>query len=1136
MARLSLSLLGPFQATLDGQPITGFASDRMRALLAYLAVEADRPHRRETLVSLLWPDWPEPSASTNLRNALSNLRKAIGDRETTSRILLVDRDTIQFNAAGDGWVDVLAFSGLTRADQPAGRWEEGLALYRGPFLEGFSLRDSAPFEEWVGSVREQLQRQCLAALARLAEQHEAAGDVAKACEIAWRAVDLAPWQEESHRRLMRLLALSGQRSVALAQFETCRHLLQRELGVAPAAETIRLYEQIRDGVIESERVGEWESRSVSDSSPLAPSPPPPLSNLPTFLTPFVGRRTLLAQIRERLHDPACRLLTLIGPGGSGKTRLAIEAAAEAAEESARFLPPDGTYFVPLAALQSSDSLLPAIAQAVGFTFQAQGDPRQQLVDYIREKQLLLVLDNFEHLQAGAAVVSDLLGAAPQLKILVTSRTGLNVQGESFMLVPGLSVPEDRPASLAEARQYSSVKLFLEGTRRVYPAFDPTTEDLEQIVRICRLVQGLPLSILLAAAWMRLLSPAEIVAEIAAHSLDFLESEWHDVPERQRSLRAVFDHSWRLLSERERQAFAGLAAFRGGFTYPAAQQVAGATLRELMHLVNHSLLERAATGRYDLHELLRQYGEGKLGELPDGGLAVRDRHAAHYAAILQRWDAELKGPRQMAALTEMDIEIDNARAGWSWAVERGQVAVLAQAMAGLGLYYDTRARYQEGETVFGAATHALTTAAGLASGSAAQAADKRKALMNALAWQARFDQRRGDTVAVGEHARRSLVLAEEAALAGQDVHSEQAFALLVMAEIELWTGNIQRGGVLAAQSLSLYRALEDHWSTAACLRILGRVAERLGNYSQAAQLHQESVAICRVLGTPREMAESLDDVATDLARLGQLEEAERLSQEGLSICRQLEDPAVLARLLQRLGVVLILMGKYSESLTLLEECVAIARNLGDRYRLAHTLMRSGQAHVLLGHYDLGRALLQQSLVLYQGMELRWGKGTALWLLGWVALAVGKPGEAIQLLQESTTAFHKSGATGDTGLPTAFQGLAALLSGDVPKARRRLNEALRVGIEYRDFLTMQFILSGAALLVAEEGAGSRALELQALAAKYQFITSSRFYQDIIGKRIATLTATLSPEIVAAAEQRGRQRDLWATAEELLAEWSG
>ncbi len=261
--------------------------------------------------------------------------------------------------------------------------------------------------------------------------------------------------------------------------------------------------------------------------------------------PFVGREKLLGEIRAHLLDPTCRLLTLTGPGGCGKTRLAVETAARLADQF-----PDGVYFASLAALHSVDSIVPGVAQALEVTFSPEGDPRQQLRDYLRGKTLLLVLDNFEHLLDGAALVGDFLQAAPHIKILVTSRISLNLQGETLLPIPGMTIPDSLPADLADLLQYSSVMLFLEGARRVVPGFEPGAADWEPVLRICRLVGGMPLGILLAAAWLRLLSPAEIAAEITAHSLDFLEGEWQEVPERQRSLRAVFDYSWRLLSERE----------------------------------------------------------------------------------------------------------------------------------------------------------------------------------------------------------------------------------------------------------------------------------------------------------------------------------------------------------------------------------------------------------------------------------------------------------------------------------------------------------------------------------------------------------------------------------------------------------
>lgn len=1129
MPRLSLSLLGSFQVTLDGEPVTGFESDRVRALLAYLAVEADRPHRRDALAGLLWPGWPNRSALTNLRNALSNLRKAIGDRESASPALLVNRETLQFNPAGDSWVDVQTFRALTAADQPAARVEDGIALYRGSFLDGFGLEDSAPFEDWAQVVREQLQRQCLAALVQLAEHYEQHGDLAKACQYAWNQIDLAPWQEETHRRLMRLLALSGQRGAALAQYETCRHVLKQELGVEPSPETVALYERIRDGEI--------EERQEAATPPVTPSGLLRPSSLPVWLTPFVGRQDLLAEIHDHLMDPTCRLLTLVGPGGSGKTRLAVEAAARLDNTF-----PHGMHFVSLASLQSADHIVPAVAHALGFLFHEQEEPRRQLLHYLSQKRMLLVLDNFEHLIAGpepdqedgVGIVTAFLQAAPGVKVMVTSRVGLNVQGEHLVPVPGMGYPEQPPARLSDALEYGAVKLFVQDAQRVRPGFEPADEDMAQVIQICRLVQGMPLGLLLAAAWMRMLSPAEIAAQLATHQLDFLEVEWHDVPERQRSMRAVFDYSWRLLSERERQVLAELSVFRGGFTYPAAQQVANvegtaATLRDLMGLVNCSMLQRTPSGRYEIHELLRQYAEEKLHQSPDGCHAVRDRHAAYFTAALRQQALELQGSHQQEALAEMDAESDNGWAAWSWTVQQGQVDRLAEGMEGLGAFCDWRARYKEGEKAF------RMVADTLVADSSSQSVEQIELWASALAWQARFNQRLGQAEAAREQAHQSLAVLEELTLAGQDVRRQRALALQVIGEIELQLGSSQNGKEPLAQSLSLYRALDDRRSTANCLRSLGRLFERMGDYAQAAQLHEESVAICQALGAQRDTVDALLDLFIDLECMGRRQESERLLWQSLAIARQLGDRAAITAVRYRLAM--ILMGnKPAASRALLQECAAIYAELGDRHRWALVHMRLGEADLHLGRYDQARAALEESLAWYREVDNRWGIGAALRLLAGVAQVKGQHGEAWQFSQESAVAFRRSGARADVGWAFSGLGLAAAGLGDLDQARRNLNEALRLALQFRHDSAPIHVLVGLAVLAAQEGDAERAVELWAIVSRASVITTSHFYQDLYRQRIAPVAATLPPERVAVAEERGRARDTWATLQESLAELEG
>ncbi|MDQ4075572.1 MAG: AAA family ATPase, partial [Chloroflexota bacterium] len=393
MAHLSLSFLGPLQVTLDGNEVTDFQYDKVRALLAYLATEADCPHRRDALLGLLWPELSEQAARTNLRQALAALRGAIGDRSAAPPFLLISRESIQFNLASDHWLDVTAFTTLLdtcerhthrRAESCrscAVRLQQAIELYQGDFLAQFFLPDNEVFEEWALLKREWLHRRQVEALSRLIGYHERRGAYEEACEYARRQLELDPWHEEAHRQLMRLLVLSGKRSAALSQYERCRRLLTEELGVEPAEETTALHERIQDD----------ELAALTEVNLLA-LPAEHRHNLPPQLTPFIGREEELAEISERLESGDCRLVTLVGPGGIGKTRLALQAATEQLEAFA-----DGVYFVPLAALGSPELLIPTIATALKCPLFGQAEPRVQLLDHLRTKEILLVLDNFEHL-------------------------------------------------------------------------------------------------------------------------------------------------------------------------------------------------------------------------------------------------------------------------------------------------------------------------------------------------------------------------------------------------------------------------------------------------------------------------------------------------------------------------------------------------------------------------------------------------------------------------------------------------------------------------------------------------------------------------------------------------------------------
>jgi predicted ATPase/transcriptional regulator with XRE-family HTH domain len=432
------------------------------------------------------------------------------------------------------------------------------------------------------------------------------------------------------------------------------------------------------------------ARNIVEASPVGsatPSPAPAIAvrPLPMYPTPFMGREQELAELAQLLAKPVCRLITLVGPGGVGKTRLALEVVARCPDFA------DGVAFVPLASMRNADELVRALADVLGVVLYGHTDPVEQLLNYLRAKQLLLVLDNLEHLLDSIEVLTALLMQAPHITLLVTSRERLNLQSEWVVELAGLPVPDD---DIQEGLPKSAaVALFVERARRVQGNFTLTMDNARAVTQICRAVEGLPLGIELAATWVRLLSCEEIAAELG-RNLAFLHTSMRDVPARHRSMQAVVEHSWTLLGEQEQQVLRKLAAFRGGFEREAAEQVAGATLPILAALVDKSLLRREPNGRYQVHELLRQYAEEQL-ETAGEADGLRTAHSAYYLDFLHHREADLKGRRQLAALHEIESDFENIRMAWNWALQQRNESAIDRALESLTLFFPVFNRYLEG---------------------------------------------------------------------------------------------------------------------------------------------------------------------------------------------------------------------------------------------------------------------------------------------------------------------------------------------------------------------------------------------------------------------------------------------------------
>ncbi len=880
-----IHLLGGFQLIHVNTAISQFPTDKARALLACLALEAGKPLRRETLAALLWPDWPDDLARRHLRQAFYLLRQTLEDHTPglADQLLTADRKTILLHAEAVE-VDALTLRRALKASHA--ERERATRLYRGELLAGFSLSDAPTFEEWLAIERENLHLTALTLLETLSEEDYQRGDFDQARQHAARQIALDPLRETAHAQVMRALAAAGNRADALAQFETLQKILDAELGVPPAEATRQLYESIKTGTL---------------NLPAPRASAPRLANLPTPPTPFLGRAAELETLHARLADPAVRLLTITGPGGQGKTRLALEAARRAAEIPAFR---DGIYFIPLAAADRLELVIPLIAAQMEMTAMQGPGLAEQFFNFIADKHALLVLDNLEHLTGQAEILRTILEAAPGIKLLTTTREPLNLNGETRLPLEGLCYPEDDAPPGAEALPpFDAAALFGESARRVAPGFAPGSAETQAIGRICRLVDGSPLALEIAASWVRVYDCETIAGEIA-RSLDFLTSPFRNAPDRQRSMRAVFAHSWQLLTEAEQRMLARVSVFSGDFNTPAAAAVADASPFELAALLDKSLLQRKAGGRFAVHDLLRQFVADQ--EAVDAA-AGRARHAAYYLAFTAGRTAALRGGAQRQALDEMERELENVRAAWAHVLGQGETGLVDTALAGLFHFYDTRSRFIEGEIVFEAAV---------------QAAAGWRASRETARLKARLEARLGwFAFHLGQAARsRGLLTGSLAALTGAD----RVFSLNYLGAVLRHGGEYVPAREYLTEALALARAAGDRLGESVALNILGQIDSLEGNYAQARELCRESLAIKREIGDEWGMTFSL----TYLGR----------------VARQL--------------------GDHAEAQALFEESLALSRAFGDRRGAAFALMNLGDSAQAAGYGATGRAYFEESARLYE----------------------------------------------------------------------------------------------------------------------------------------------------------------------------
>ncbi|MBZ0298301.1 MAG: tetratricopeptide repeat protein [Anaerolineae bacterium] len=937
MAELIFSLLGPMQIEHRRFGAITLTNRKAIGLLAYLLIESDHAHSRESLLGLLWPDLPTAAAQNNLRVTWAQLQKALGTSASDEQPHLIgDRLALRFNPLSDHELDVAHFRTLIDAcrrhshsdqldcSECAARLTEALDLVCGDFLGDFSLANCLQFDEWLLTQRQHFQMQVMAALEQLAAFHEGASHLAEAERTIRRLLEYDPLSESAYRQLMRVLARADQRSAALDVYETCRRVLATELGLAPAVETVMLAEQIR-------ALAPLESHSTQIA-------------LPPVLTRFLGRHQESAHLVDLLSRRTVRLVTLTGPGGVGKTRLAIEVAHRM----------EGVFahdfcLVELAGVANGSAVDDAVAAALRLPTSTGHSSTGAILDYLRDKTMFLVLDNCEHLaKACASLVQTLCGAAAGLTILVTSRIPLHLAEEHVVRLQPFAIPPMSGAeqlTVADLLSYDSVQLFIDRATRSLLNFALTDANVLAVARICQQLDGIPLAIEIAAAQARAL-PVEAIAERLDHRFAWLNRQVAETISRQRTLHTLIDWSYGLLSYQGRSVLRQLAVFAGGWTLEAAEAVSAAgepCVEVLAELVDHSLVVFGADAerqRYIMHETIRQFAQEELRASEQEADAL-ERHARYYAQIVSREAQNQAGQTLPERLRTVQDDHDNLRQAFEWLlVHDNEQALTLVAQLGTDLkFWELGGFFQEGrrwlqrvleETQRSFSlqrAQALLSAAELSSAISDFDYGLRCARQAQQLFQELGDQR-GEIDA-------QLMYCDLARYAGELVHlQKQIEEALRMAEQLSYTAGMAKGKQLLAIN-SVYS---------------------IGDSEAAIQYELQSVALWRELDSPFELATALNFLGADLLETGQYAAARQALVESRDIYQSLGYLRGVALAMHNLGCIAQDMGEYAKARELLCESLRIRRHLGLLRGYAYSFEQLAQINEIEERYERAVQLL------------------------------------------------------------------------------------------------------------------------------------------------------------------------------------
>ena len=996
-----IGLLGGFRLSVGPRLIEEdrWRLRKARSLIKLLALAPDHRLHREQVMETLWPVLGMRKASNNLHQILHAVRRTLepavlatapasGSAASASSGYLLLRDE-QLSLCPDSplWVDVEAFEQTAatarHAMEPAA-FRAAIDLYAGELLP------EDRYEPWVEQRRAQLRELYLSLLLELGALLEGRREFGEAIEALGRVVAEEPTHEGAHVGLMRLHALSGRRREALSQYERLREALFNEFRREPDAATTSLQQEIWAGTFPHSDSPPAGLPAKDEEARFAAKAPRRRHNLPLRRTSFIGRKHERLEVKR--HLAMTRLLTLAGTGGCGKTRLALEVARDLVG-----VYPDGVWLIELAPLSDEELVPKAVAQALEVPERPAQPLAETLAEILRGWELLLILDNCEHLlEATARLVDLLLDSCPRLRMMATSREALGVEGEVRWPVAPLSVPEqERMSSSQELEGYESTRLFVQRAKGRDPTFSLSPQDALAVAEICRKLGGIPLAIELAAARVGTLS-LEHISERLEGSLDLLSGGARTAVSRQRTLRGTLDWSHELLSEPERKIFRKLSVFAGGWTLEASEAVgSGEDIEEteilnlLSGLVEKSLVVAETTEqggvRYRLLEPVRQYALEKLeqsGEAED----VKRSHAGYFLALAEEAEPWLSGPREAEWFERLEEELDNMRAAHSWARAHGEAELslrLAGALGGFwywGGHYGEAREWLEAALAQEARTSALVRAKALAA-------------VSSMAWA------QGDLGKLKEAAEEGLRLSKEAGIEGD----RTTFFL---------------GGT--------YRAV--------FLNLLVTAFTEARDNERTVKLGEESLRLNRQAGDVQGIAWSLLNLANASADSGYNEQAEEFYAEGLSLARELDSEYNCFLFLLNWGWTALIQGDHQRATRLIGEALELApeREQGFLGILPRALDTLAWATLLGGEPQRAKAKFEENLTLSKDLD---DKATIKTSLDGLACVAGANGEALRAAKLLGSAEALIEATGFGLSPQE----SAMLEPYHASARSRLGEA-------------------------------------------------------------------------------------------------